>query len=145
MKILVVHGPNLNLLGSRDPAIYGSLSLECINHSVMEEGKKLNTFIECFQSNIEGELIDVIQQKGSLSDGILINLAGYSHTSVALYDTLCAIKKPTVEVHLTHILQREEWRWHLLTARASCGLICGFGAYSYILGLYALCDILNKK
>lgn len=141
MKILVIHGPNINLLGLREPEIYGSTSMAEINKSLEEEAKSLNNEIqlEFFQSNIEGELVDRIQQavKDEIS-GIIINPAAYTHTSVAIRDAISASKIATVEVHLSNVYKREPFRHKSLTVAVCIGQICGFGADSYSLGLKAL-------
>jgi len=140
--ILVVHGPNLNLLGERETGIYGKVSLDDINKTLQDKAKQLDAEVSFFQSNIEGEIVDAIQQaKGK--DGILINPAAYTHTSVAIRDALLAVGLPVVEVHLSNIYQREEFRHHSYIAPVAKGQISGFGPMSYILGLEALVDILK--
>ena len=138
-KILVLHGPNLNMLGKREKTIYGKISLEKINSDLKSLAKELNVDIEFKQSNIEGELVNFIHSalKNKIA-GILINPAAYTHTSVALRDALLAVKIPTVEVHISNIYQREEFRHKSLTAPACIGQITGFGKMSYLLGLMAL-------
>jgi 3-dehydroquinate dehydratase-2 len=138
-KILVIHGPNLNLLGKREKDIYGKVSLEKINSSLKEKAKSLKFSIEVFQSNHEGEIVQKIQD--CKKDGfcaILINPAAYTHTSVAIRDAISAVEIPTVEVHLSNIYAREEFRHTSLIAPVACGQISGFGAHSYILGLEAI-------
>ena len=149
-RILVLHGPNLNLLGTREPGIYGSLTLEKINSLLEQEATKLNVGIAFLQSNHEGELVDAIQQALGKYQGIVINPAAYTHTSVALRDALAAVQLPTVEVHLSNIHQREPFRHHSYIAPIAIGQVSGFGAYSYHLGLLALVNYLrgtsdNKK
>ena len=141
MKILVINGPNLNLLGTREPEIYGALTLEQIEKNVCEYAKNLGIEVEFFQSNVEGEIINKIQEKGF--DGIVINPAGYSHTSVSIRDAISAVKIPAVEVHLSNIHAREEFRHTSLIAPVCLGQICGFGANVYTLGLRALYDYLS--
>ena len=138
-KILVLHGPNLNMLGKREKNIYGKISLEKINIELKKLAKDLNIDLEIKQSNIEGEIVNFIQ-KASRNGirGILINPAAYTHTSVAIRDAILAIKLPTVEVHLSNIYQREEFRHKSLVAPVSVGQITGFGKESYLLGLQAL-------
>ena len=138
-KILVIHGPNLNMLGKREKKIYGKINLEKINSDLKLLAKELNVDIEFKQSNIEGELVNFIQGtvKNKIS-GILINPAAYTHTSVALRDALLAVTIPTVEVHISNIYQREEFRHKSLTAPACIGQVTGFGKMSYLLGLMAL-------
>lgn len=143
-KVLVLHGPNLNLLGTREPGIYGSLTLKSINSLLEEEAKSLNVEIAYLQSNHEGELVDAIQQAVGRYQGILINPAAYTHTSVAIRDALAAVKLPTVEVHLSNIYQRESFRHHSYIAPIAIGQVSGFGAYSYQLGLLALVNYLRE-
>jgi 3-dehydroquinate dehydratase-2 len=138
MRILVVHGPNLNLLGRREPEIYGTLSLDDINAALEALGSEFECHLGFFQSNSEGVLVDAIQQAPAKYDGILINPAAYTHTSVALRDALAAVGLPFVEVHLSNIHRREEFRHHSFLAPISLGQICGFGLDSYLLGLRAL-------
>ena len=138
-KILVIHGPNLNLLGKREKKIYGKLSLEKINSKLKKSAKELKINLEIKQSNIEGEIVNLVQMavKNKIK-GILINPAAYTHTSVAIRDALLAVKIPTVEVHLSNIYAREEFRQKSLIAPVCLGQISGFGSESYILGLRAL-------
>jgi len=138
MRILVIHGPNLNLLGRREPEIYGTTSLEQINQDLMEYGRNHSVEVHFFQSNHEGELIERIQQAAEHYDGLVINPAGYTHTSVALRDALQSCSIPAVEVHLSNIHAREEFRRHSITAAACIGQISGFGANGYKLGIQAL-------
>ena len=144
MKILVIHGPNLNLLGKREPEIYGKMGLEDINKKIMEEAKKLNIEVDFFQSNHEGEIVEKIQNSEKNYDGIIINPAAFTHTSVAIRDAILAISIPAIEVHLSNIHSREEFRQKSITAPACKGVITGFGYYSYILGLYSILNILKK-
>ena len=130
-KILVLHGPNLNLLGKREKNIYGKVSLDKINAELKKAAKELNIDLEIKQSNIEGELVNFIQKASKNSTkGILINPAAYTHTSVAIRDAILATKIPTVEVHVSNIYSREEFRHKSLTAPACVGQICGFGKES---------------
>ena len=138
MRVLVLHGPNLNMLGKREPEIYGTLSLEDINGALEALGAEFEAVLGFFQSNSEGALVDAIQQAPEKYDGILINPAAYTHTSVALRDALAAIGLPFVEVHLSNIHRREEFRHHSYLAPLALGQICGFGLDSYLLGLRAL-------
>lgn len=138
MKILVIHGPNLNLLGHREPEIYGTITLEELNQELAEYGRHQNVEAHFFQSNHEGELIDRIHEAAEKYDGLIINPAGYTHTSIALRDALRACGVPAVEVHLSNIHAREEFRRHSVTAASCIGQISGFGAESYKLGIQAL-------
>ncbi len=144
MKILVLHGPNLNLLGKREPAVYGNVTLEEINNALMNLGKELGCTVCTVQSNSEGGLVDEIQAASGKFDGILINPAAYTHTSIAILDALSAVSLPVVEVHLSNIHRREEFRSKSFVAGIAVGQICGFGIDSYLLGLRALIAHLKK-
>ena len=144
MTILILHGPNLNLLGQREPAIYGSQTLIELDQQIIQLGQQLGVEIETFQSNHEGALIDRLHQ--SLQDGtagILINPGGLTHTSVALRDAITALSVPVVEVHLSNIHSREDFRNHSFISPVASGVICGFGADSYLLALRAVLAKLN--
>lgn len=143
MKILFLNGPNLNLLGTREPDKYGSQTLEDIENFVRSEAKQYDIEIDFYQSNIEGEIVNKIQQAKGVYDGIVLNPAAYTHTSVAIRDALFAVCIPTVEIHLSNIHTREEFRRTSLTAPACIGQITGFGANSYKLGLIAIKDYLK--
>ncbi|PPT08953.1 3-dehydroquinate dehydratase II [Geitlerinema sp. FC II] len=145
LRTLVLHGPNLNLLGQREPNVYGSVTLDEIDRLIDREARTLHVKVSCFQSNSEGGLVDAVQQAWGQYDGLLINPAAYTHTSVALRDAIAAVKIPTVEVHLSNIHQRESFRHHSYIAPVAIGQISGFGYYSYILGLHALTHYLRDR
>ena len=136
MKIQIINGPNLNLLGVREPGIYGSNSFE--SYLPKLKAKYPDVEIEYYQSNIEGELIDKLQQTGFSCDGIVLNAGAYTHTSVALYDCIRAIKSPVVEVHISNVHQREDFRRQSFISPACKGVICGFGLDSYRLAIEGL-------
>jgi 3-dehydroquinate dehydratase II len=137
-RILVIHGPNLNLLGTREPHIYGTTTLEEINESLRAQGAVAGVEVDAVQSNHEGEIVDHIQQARGRFDGLLLNPGAYSHTSYAIRDALDAIALPAVEVHLTNVHRREAWRHQLVTAGACLGAVLGFGARSYAVALEGL-------
>jgi len=141
--IYILNGPNLNLLGSREPEIYGSQTLDDIKSMVESHVADTGFSIDFRQSNDEGELVSWIQEARSSGDAVIINAAAYTHTSVAILDALLAVDIPVVEVHLSNLFKREEFRHHSFISPASEGLICGFGAKGYILALDALADILT--
>lgn len=143
MKILVIHGPNLNLLGRREPGIYGSMSLDSINARLAELGSELGVEVESFQSNHEGELVTRIQQSAGKFDAIVLNAAAYTHTSVAIRDAVLAAETPVVEVHLSNVHKRESFRHKSLISDAAAGIIMGFGPASYELGLRAAVGIVK--
>ncbi|MGF1479378.1 MAG: type II 3-dehydroquinate dehydratase [Cyanophyceae cyanobacterium] len=145
LRILVLHGPNLNLLGRREPQIYGTLTLDNLNRLLKEEAEILRVQVSCLQSNHEGALVDAIHESLEQHHGILINAGAYTHTSITLRDALSAVKIPIVEVHLSNIYQREAFRHHSYIAPVALGQISGFGARSYILGLQALVHYLREK
>lgn len=143
-RIQIIHGPNLNMLGLREPGIYGTQTLATINDMLGAEAKSLGVTVETFQSNGEGALVDCVQATFGQKDGIVINPGAYTHTSVALRDAIAAVGLPTVEVHLSNIHKREEFRHHSYIAPVAVGQICGFGAESYRLGLRALVQHLQN-
>jgi 3-dehydroquinate dehydratase II len=137
-RILVIHGPNLNLLGTREPHIYGTTTLEEINASLRAQGAIGGAEVECVQSNVEGDIITRIQEARGKFDAILMNPGAYSHTSYAIRDALDAVQLPCVEVHLTNVHRREEFRHKLVTAGACVGAVLGFGPRSYLVALEAI-------
>jgi 3-dehydroquinate dehydratase II len=139
---LVLHGPNLNLLGLREPEVYGLMTLDQVNESLRLMGNKFGVQVDCLQSNHEGNLVDAIHNAREVHDGILINPGAYTHTSVAIRDALAGVEIPTVEVHLSNIYKREEFRHHSYIAPVAIGQISGFGVDSYLLGLQALVNYL---
>ncbi len=144
VKILVLHGPNLNMLGTREPEIYGKTTLEQINDKLRGLAANLESEVEAFQSNSEGELIDIIQKKGAASDGLIVNLGAYTHYSIALRDAISGLAKPTVEVHLSNIYAREPFRHMSVTAPVCRGMITGLGWRGYLLALEALVGLLRE-
>jgi len=142
-KILVIHGPNLNLLGKREPGIYGKATLPMINNELKKLAKKKKTSLKIVQSNHEGEIVDLIAKADKKYNGILINPAAYTHTSVAIRDAIAATSLFVVEVHLSNIHAREEFRHKSLISPVASGTILGFGKNSYLLGLEALLDIIK--
>jgi 3-dehydroquinate dehydratase II len=138
LSILILHGPNLNLLGLREPGIYGVLTLAQIDALLVELGNSSDTAVASLQSNHEGTLVDAIHDARGRYDGIVINAGAYTHTSIAIRDAIAAVRIPTVEVHLSNIYKREEFRHHSYLAAIVIGQISGFGAHSYQLGLQAL-------
>ncbi len=144
MKIAVIQGPNLNMLGIREQHIYGPMSLDQIHDQMKGSAEQNGVELEFFQSNLEGEIIDRIQECLGTVDGILINPAAYSHTSIGIKDALAAVNLPTVEVHISNIYKREEFRQKSITASSSTGVISGFGPFGYHLGLISLTQIVSE-
>jgi 3-dehydroquinate dehydratase-2 len=142
--VLVLHGPNLNLLGTREPEIYGSLTLVEIDRRLVEYGASLGFEIRSYQSNSEGALIDALHDAHSWAKGVVFNPGGYTHTSIALRDAVAAIGIPVIEAHLSNTQAREEFRQRSLTAPVCRGSIMGFGWFSYRLALQALADLLGS-
>ncbi|MCC6501470.1 MAG: type II 3-dehydroquinate dehydratase [Anaerolineales bacterium] len=140
MKIFVLHGPNLNLLGTREPEVYGSLSLDDINNKLIELGDELGAEVKCLQSNHEGALIDALHDARKWADGVVFNPGGYTHTSVALRDAISAIQIPVIEVHLSNVYAREEFRHASMISAVCKGKIAGLGWKSYALALRALAE-----
>lgn len=142
--ILVIHGPNLNLLGQREPNVYGKLTLDEINDKLILKAQKLDIRLEFLQSNHEGAIVDAIQQAEGCFAGIVINAAAFTHYSIAIRDALAAVSVPAIEVHLSNIYKREEFRHHSVIAPVVHGQISGFGADSYLLALEAIAGILGR-
>ncbi len=143
-SVLIVNGPNLNLLGQREPEIYGSTTLEDIKSLCETSARKRELTISFMQSNHEGDMVDALQKAGSTHDGIIINAAAYTHTSVALMDAIKAVGLPCIEVHLSNVFSRETFRHKSYISLAATGVICGFGAKGYELALDALADIFEQ-
>jgi 3-dehydroquinate dehydratase-2 len=142
--ILVLHGPNLNLLGEREPAIYGNMTLKAINEGLIELGEQAGFKVECYQSNHEGQLIDWIHEHRNMAKGMIINPGGLTHTSVALADALAAYQNPIVEVHLSNIASREDFRRVSYVSPMATGVISGLGANGYNMALQHLITLLSK-
>ena len=144
-KILVINGPNLNLLGTREKEKYGSVSLKDIQNKCENYSNKIGLKIDFKQSNVEGELVNLIQDARDKYQGIIINAGGYTHTSVAILDALLAVKKPTIELHITNIYKREDFRHKSLISKAADGIICGLGADGYVMALDGIKKIINNE
>jgi 3-dehydroquinate dehydratase-2 len=144
MKILIIHGPNLNMLGTREPELYGTETIGNINEKLSLLAKELGIQIECFQSNVEGEIVSIIQKAYKEFNGIIINPAAYTHTSVAIRDAILGVQLPTVEVHLSNIYKRETFRHHSFIAPVAIGQISGFGAEGYVLALKGIFKHLSE-
>src|SRR4030066_292428 len=143
VNVLVIHGPNLNMLGKRETAVYGNATLDEINNAVRLLAKELGADVSFFQSNSEGKLIDIIHEAAGAYDAIVINPGGDTHSSVALRDAVAAVNIPTVEVHMSNIYSREEFRHHSYISQVAAGQISGFGVNSYLLGLRAAVEIVG--
>ncbi len=144
IKILVIHGPNLNLLGRREPGVYGRTTLTQINSQLQELAGEMDAELKIVQSNHEGEIVSFIGDNADWADGIVINPAAYTHTSVAIRDAIAAVGLPTVEVHLSNVFSREEFRHFSYISPVATGVICGFGAESYILAIKAIIGEIKK-
>ncbi len=142
-KVLVLNGPNLNMLGSRQPEVYGATTLPELEQACIADGKRLGLSITCHQSNHEGELVGWVQEARGKQQGIIINPGALTHTSVALLDALLAVELPTIEVHLSNIHRREAFRHHSYVSQAATGVICGLGVQGYLLALLAMAERLN--
>ncbi|MEX0582250.1 MAG: type II 3-dehydroquinate dehydratase [Sneathiella sp.] len=142
-SVIIINGPNLNLLGRREPEIYGSTTLKDIEALTRTHGEALGVETVFFQSNSEGDPVEVIQRASDNHNGIILNAAAYTHTSVALRDAIKASGVPTIEVHLSNVFSREEFRHHSYISAVAAGVICGFGAKGYVLALEALADIMD--
>ena len=143
-KIIILNGPNLNLLGEREKSQYGSFTLTEVEKTCKEFANKNNLNIDFFQSNIEGELIQKIQDSRKNKDGLIINAGGYTHTSVAIHDALKILKIPIIELHISNIYNREEFRHKSLISKVANGVICGFGLNGYVMALNAMEEFLKK-
>ncbi|MCC7260009.1 MAG: type II 3-dehydroquinate dehydratase [Alphaproteobacteria bacterium] len=144
-RVLIVNGPNLNMLGSREPEIYGKETLADLQALCEKTAKTLGISVDFRQSNTEGELVGWIQEAGKAHQGILINAAAYTHTSVAIMDALLSVSVPIIEVHLSNIFKREEFRHHSYVSPAAKGVICGLGAHGYVLALEAMAKLLEPR
>lgn len=144
IRILVIHGPNLNLLGTREPEIYGKMTLAQINTMVTQAAEKADAEVRIFQSNSEGALVDSIQEAGNWAGGIVVNPGAYGHYSIALRDAIAAARLPTIEVHLSNVFGREDFRHELVVAPVCLGLICGLGWRGYVQAVQALAGILSE-
>ena len=143
-KIIILNGPNLNLLGEREKNQYGNFTLKDVEKNCNEYANQNKIELSLFQSNIEGELVDQIQNSREIHDGLIINAGGYTHTSVAIHDALKIIKIPIIELHISNIYNREEFRHKSLISKVAKGVICGFGIEGYIMSLNAMCKFLKK-
>lgn len=144
MKIMVIQGPNINMLGNREPELYGRMSMDDIHEQMKLVADQVEFDIEFFQSNLEGEIVDKIQECLGDSHGIIINPAAYSHTSIAIRDALAAVRLPVIEIHITNLARREEFRQKSLIAPMCAGQIMGFGAYGYHMAMIGMIEMLNN-
>ena len=143
-NILIINGPNLNLLGEREQSQYGSITFENLKKNCLQKAKELNVNLEFNQTNIEGEIVTTIQEARNKFDGIIINAAGFTHTSVAIRDSLTIFKKPVIELHISNIYKREEFRRKSMLSDVATGIICGLGANGYILAINAMQELLKN-
>ena len=143
-KIIILNGPNLNLLGEREKNQYGSQTLKDIEDRCKEFGKRNDLIIKFYQSNIEGEIVEKIQTSRNIQDGLIINAGGYTHTSVAIHDALKILKIPIIELHISNIYNREDFRHKSLISKVASGVICGFGTNGYVMSLEAMNELLKK-
>ena len=144
MNILIINGPNLNLLGEREQSQYGSVTYDELKNNCLKYAKSLEINIEFTQSNIEGEIVTIIQKAKEKYDGLIINAAGFTHTSVAIRDALAIFKKPSIELHISNIYKREEFRHKSMISDVVTGIICGLGANGYILAINAMHELLKN-
>lgn len=144
-KIAVLNGPNLNLLGTREPDTYGTMTLEQIESLTKERAVSHGLSVDFKQSNVEGELVNWLQDAGKSCAGIILNAAAYTHTSIALHDAIAAIDTPVIEVHLSNVFAREEYRHHSYISDVAAGVICGFGANGYVLAVDAIASMLRDN
>ena len=143
-NIIIINGPNLNLLGEREESQYGTITFAQLKDICKKKSDELHINSEFVQSNVEGEIVNIIQKGRNQSDGIIINAAGFTHTSVAIRDALAIYKKPIIELHISNIYKREEFRHKSLIAGVATGIICGLGANGYILAINAMHELLNN-
>ena len=143
MNILIINGPNLNLLGEREQSQYGSITFEQLKKICMDRSKELNINLDFKQSNIEGEIVTIIQEARKKYDGLIINAAGFTHTSVAIHDAIAIFKKPSIELHISNIYKREEFRHKSFLSGVVTGIICGLGSKGYILAINAMHELLK--
>ena len=144
-KIIIINGPNLNLLGEREKEKYGSFTLKDVENDCIRFSKKNELEVVFFQSNIEGEIVDAIQKSRNTQDGLIINAGGYTHTSIAIHDALMVLKIPIIELHITNIYKREEFRHKSLISGVATGIICGLGPYGYLMSLDAIKKLLKNE
>ncbi|MGI6093313.1 MAG: type II 3-dehydroquinate dehydratase [Veillonellaceae bacterium] len=144
LRILVLHGPNLNLLGKREPSIYGTLTLDEINEKITQRANNLGIDVDCIQTNHEGIMVDAIQQAADCYNCLIINAAAFTHYSIAIRDAIAAVNLPTIEIHLSNIYKREEFRHHSVISALVNGTIAGFGVHSYLLAIDAAVSLMRR-